>query len=137
MADRLIYSTGRVFAFVSERVPMSVVSGMQGIGLERDGDLIAGVIYEGFNGHNMWTHIAAKSETPWLTRSYLRAIFAYPFVQCGVGRISGYVEASNTAARKFDEHLGFEQEAVLHGAAADGGDVIIYAMPKSRCKYVR
>jgi NifB/MoaA-like Fe-S oxidoreductase len=39
-------------------------------------------------------------------------------------------------AREFDENLGFQQEAVLKGAASDGGDVILYVMRKEDCKYV-
>jgi RimJ/RimL family protein N-acetyltransferase len=136
LADQLVYSTGRVFAYVSERVPLSAVAGMVGMGLERDGDLVAGIIYEGFNGPNIWMHVAGSADKRWLTRSFLRAGFAYPFVQCGVARVSGYVEARNTAARRFDEHLGFTEEARLQGAAADGGDVIIYVMRKENCRYV-
>lgn len=136
MSDQLVFSTGRVFAFVNSLVPLNAVAGMVGIGLERDGEMVAGVIYEGFNGTNIWMHVAAQPGKRWLTRGYLKACFAYPFVQCNVARISGYVNASNTQARRFDEHLGFEEEARLQGAAADGGDVIIYVMRRGTCRYV-
>lgn len=136
MEDNLNYSTGEVFTFVNALTPLSVVSGMVAIGLEKNGALVAGVVYEGINRFNAWMHVAAAPGARWLTRHYLRACFGYPFLTCGVERVRGYVSASNMAARKFDEHLGFEQEAVLHGAAADGSDVIIYVMPKARCKYV-
>jgi RimJ/RimL family protein N-acetyltransferase len=46
------------------------------------------------------------------------------------------VEASNLPARRFDEHLGFQQEAVLQGAASDGGDVILYVMRRENCRYL-
>ena len=136
MAYSLNYSTGAVFTFVNALTPLSVVAGMTAIGLEKNGALVAGVVYEGINRFNAWMHVAATPGARWLTRQYLLACFGYPFITCGVERVRGYVSASNTAARKFDEHLGFEQEAVLHGAAADGSDVIIYVMPKTRCRYV-
>ena len=136
MADSLNYSTGEVFTFVNALTPLSVVAGMTAVGLEKNGALVAGVVYEGINRFNAWMHVAAKPGARWLTRRYLRACFGYPFITCGVERVRGYVSATNTAARKFDEHLGFEQEAVLRGAAADGSDVIIYVMPKARCRYV-
>lgn len=136
MPKTLVYDTQAVFAFVRARVPIFASEGMQAIGLAQDGNLIAGVVFEGFNGHNMWMHVAAQPGAKWLTRAYLQACFAYPFIQCGVSRVSGYVEASNTAAKKFDEHLGFTQEAVLKGAASDGGDAIIYVMHKGSCRYV-
>ena len=134
--DKLVLSASRVLDFVQQQMPLNAVAGMQGIGLERDGELIAGVIFEGANGHNVWMHVAAKPGVRWLTRSYMTACFGYAFVQCGVSRISGYVESRNQAARRFDEHLGFTQEAVLKGAASDGGDVLIYRMLRSECKYV-
>jgi RimJ/RimL family protein N-acetyltransferase len=112
-----------------------MVAGMKGLGLERDGELVAGVLYEGFNHHNVWMHVAAEGKH-WLNRDFLRYCFYYPFVELGVSRVSGYVEASNLAARRFDEHLGFRQEAVLQGAASDGGDVILYVMRRDDCRYL-
>lgn len=135
MNSELVFDLDRVHAFVRERTPINMVSGSQAIGLEKDGELVAGVIYEGFNGHNVWMHVAAESSKRWMTKSYLRACFMYPFHQLGCDRVSGYVEAWNEQARKFDEHLGFRQEAVLKGAASDGGDVILYVMNKQECRY--
>ena len=109
---------------------------MKSIGLERDGVLVAAVVYEGFNGANVWMHVAAQPGSRWMTREYLRYCFAYPFNEMGVKRISGYVSASNAQARRLDEHLGFKPEAVLHGAAPDGGDVILYAMWREDCRYL-
>lgn len=130
-----MYDLDTVYAFVNARVPVIRCSGMQGIGLERHGELVAGVLYEGFNGHHIWMHVAALAGRRWMTRQYLYACFAYPFVQCGVRRVRGSVNASNVEAQRFDEHLGFTREAVLKGAASDGGDVIIYVMEKKDCRY--
>lgn len=136
MANRIVYDSARVFEFVSGIMPVSMVAGMTGIGLERDGVLIAGVLYEGCNGRNVWMHVAAAPGGRWMTRDYLRACFVYPFVILGVDRVSGYVNASNAEAQRLDEHLGFVQEAKLSGAAPDGGDVILYVMWKKDCRYV-
>jgi hypothetical protein len=46
------------------------------------------------------------------------------------------VDASNTDARRFNEHLGFCEEARLIGAAADGGDVLLYVMWKAECRFL-
>jgi RimJ/RimL family protein N-acetyltransferase len=136
MATRIVSDPGRVWAFANEREPIPFVAGMKGLGLERDGELVAGVVYERFNGVNVWAHIAAEPGSKWGTREYLRYCFYYPFVEMGVQRITGYVEASNAQARRLDEHLGFRQEAVLEGAARDGGDVILYVMRRGDCRYV-
>lgn len=136
MTTRIVSDPGRVFAFCKERMPLSLVAGMKGLGLEKDGELVAGVIYEGYNQHNVWMHVAAEPGAKWLNRDFLRYSFHYPFVELGCKRVSGYVEASNSQARRFDEHLGFKQEAVLQGAASDGGDVILYVMWRNDCRYL-
>lgn len=136
MAKRIVSDPGRVWAFVNGKTGVPAVAHMKGIGLEQDGDLIAGVVYEGFTGHNIWMHVAAEPGARWMTREYLRYCFYYPFVECGVGRVSGWVEDSNEAAKRFDEHLGFREEARLKGAARDGGDVILYVMWRKDCRYV-
>lgn len=133
----LVYDTDAVYQFVRQRVPGLDRSGdMRAIGWAAGGALVAGVLYEGFNGFNAWMHVAAVPGARWLRRDYLRACFAYPFRVCGLSRVSGYVEASNLAARRFDEHLGFTEEARLRGAASDGGDVIIYVMRREDCRHV-
>lgn len=136
MATALVYDLDRVHAFVREKTPINMVSGSTAIGLERDGELVAGVVYEGYNGHNVWMHVAAEPSKRWMTKDYLRACFLYPFNVMKCERVSGYVEAWNEVARRFDEHLGFRPEAVLQGAASDGGDVILYVMRREDCRYV-
>jgi RimJ/RimL family protein N-acetyltransferase len=132
----LVYSVPTVLAFVRQHMPFQAVEGMQAIGMKRGGKMKVGVIYEGFTSHNVWMHVAAVPGARWATREFLRAAFAYPFVQLGVQKVRGYVEARNAAARRFDERLGFRPEAVLEGAAEDGGDVILYVMDRSECRYV-
>ena len=133
----LVYDLDRVLPFVQSKTPgLRRCEDMVGIGWEKDDQLLAGVLYEGFNRNNMWILVAAEPTRRWLTREYLRACFAYPFLVCGVKRLSGYVNESNEEARRFDEHLGFREEARLRGAAPDGGDVILYVMWKEWCRYV-
>jgi RimJ/RimL family protein N-acetyltransferase len=141
MSHAFVYDVPRVAAFMRALLPgMRTSEDMVAIGLERcspiESRLIAGVLYEGINPHNAWMHVAAEPGARWLTRAYLKACFAYPFVICGLKRISGYVDACNTAARRFDEHLGFREEARLRGAAADGGDVILYVMWRDECRFL-
>lgn len=135
MAAEIISDPARVWDFVNRQVPVPLAAGMKGLGLVRDGEMVCGVLYEGFNGHNVWMHVAAEPGSRWMVREYLRYCFHYPFNEMGCTRVSGYVEASNSAARRFDEHLGFQREAVLQGAASDGGDVILYVMRKEDCRY--
>lgn len=128
-----------VYSFVREHIEGGVarVEGMRAIGLRRDGELVAGVVYEGYNGRNIWMHVAAIPGARWMSREFLHAVFAYPFDLCKVDRVSGYVNESNLQARRFDEHLGFKEEARLRGAAPDGGDVLVYVMWRDDCRFLR
>lgn len=133
---RLVFDLEPVLAFMRQYQDLSYVEGMRVIGLERDGQLVAGVAYEGFNGRTVWMHVAAVPGARWMSRDYLRACFIYPFVQLGVDAVRGYVSASNKRALEFDKHLGFREEARLEGAAPDGGDVLILVMRREQCRHV-
>ena len=136
MGTQLVYDTDRLVAFVRAYMPFARSEGQVGIGLERAGKLQAAVIYEGINPFNVWMSVAARPGAHWLTRTFLRVGFGYAFVTCGARAVRAYVDASNTRARALDEHLGFQVEAVLQGAAKDGGDVLIYRMLREDCRYV-
>lgn len=137
MSHALDFEVSSVLPFVQGLIPgLAKSDDMRAIGLRHNGQLVAGAVYEGFNGRNLWVHLAGLPGRCWLNRRFLQAGFHYPFVTCGVDRLSGYVAASNTDARRFDEHVGFQEEARLKGAAPDGGDVIIYVMWRKDCRYV-
>ena len=133
---RIITDTQRVLAFYNSIMHLSESADMSAIGLERRGALVAGVVYQGFNGRNIWAHIAAIPGKQWLNRAFLPACFAYPFSQCGVDRISLTVEDCNTASMRFVEHMGFRRETQITGASADGGDTLVYVMRKSDCRFI-
>lgn len=137
MATKLINDDERIYRFMLDRdVTLIRSAGQQGIGVERNGELVGAVMYDEYNGPNIWMHVAGTDGIRWATKDFVRAVFRYPFEQLGCTRITGWVEASNEKARRLDENLGFEQEAILSGAARDGGDVIIYRMKKEDCRFL-
>jgi hypothetical protein len=105
--------------------------------VDSSGDPIGGTFIESSNGANCWMHCAGLPGRMWITRRFLFEAFAYPFLQLGCTRATGWVEASNIAARRLDEHLGFEIDARLKGAARDGGDVFLYVMWRDKCRFLR
>lgn len=106
------------------------------IGLERDGNIQAACIYNCYSGADIAIHIAAVPGRRWLTRSYICACFAYPFLQLGVRRLTGYVPSKNTDALRLDLHLGFTQEGVMRHALWDD-DIIVLGMLKEECRFIR
>lgn len=101
------------------------------IGLERDGEIIAGVTYEHYMGGSVSCHIAAEH----LTREFLWFVFYYPFEQLKVNKILAIVDDANVKAIKFDEHLGFQLEHIIEGAGSSGS-LRIYSMNKMQCKFL-
>ena len=97
--------------------------------------LVAGVLYEDWNGANITGHVAAVPGRHWLNREFLWYAFYYPFEQLKVKRITGTVPSNNLEAQRFDESLGFELEATLKDAHPEG-DILIYRMTKDKCRWL-
>lgn len=125
----------RVCQFVSERMGVSSWSAATSIGLEEDGALIAGVVFDYYNGASICMHVAAIGRR-WMTRDYLWYCFHYPFNELKVKRITGLVPESNLDARRFDENLGFKLETRLTDAHPDG-DVLVYKMTREDCRFLQ
>lgn len=101
-----------------------------------DGDHVhAAVVYEHFSRANCNVHVASDGSRRWLTRRFLVTVFAYPFLQCGLRRITGLVPASNLNALHFDLKLGFEVEGVMRHALPDD-DMIILGMLRETCPFI-
>lgn len=107
----------------------------EAIGLERDGDLLAVVVYNLWSGADIAMHVAAMPGRRWMTRAFLRAVFRYPFVQLECQRVTGYVPASNADALRFDRHLGFVEEGRMREALPNGEDVIVLGLLKRECRW--
>lgn len=125
----------RVVAFVESqigkiRVPCTAV------GLEDNGVIIAGAIYERFNGHNVFFHGCSDSTKRWATPGFIRALMHHPFVSIGAPRMTTIVAASNHQALAFDDALGFREEGRLAQAAHDGSDAIYLTIWKHECKWL-
>lgn len=133
--DTIDYSTDRVFEFVRSHVPQLERSeNMRAMGLVRGGEIIAGVVFEGFNGVNLWMHAALRDGHA-LTRYFVAMVLAYPFKVCQAARLSAQVAASNARCLRAARHLGFQEEARLSGAAQDGGDLLMLVLRRQGCRY--
>lgn len=106
----------------------------EAIGLERDGELVAVVVYNLYSQCDIAMHVAAEPGRRWMTRAFLRTVFRYPFVQLECRRVTGFVPAKNFDAQRFDEHIGFTREGLMREALPDD-DVIVYGMLERECRW--
>lgn len=119
-----------------ERIPYVEEWGPhEAIGLERNGQLIAGTVYDHYTISNVNMSFAAMPGRQWLTRTYLQAMFRYPFVQLGVRRVTGLIASKNVDSLRFAAHLGATVDGVMKDALPDD-DLVIMGILRARCKYV-
>ena len=126
----------RVIDWVAPRIDETEMQGAIGIGLEEDGELIAGVVFNHYTGPSIMMHVAAEPGRRWLTKNFLWRCFAYPFLQLQCNRITGLVRVDNLEAQRFDEHLGFKREGLVRKACTDGTDMILYGMLREECRWL-
>lgn len=105
------------------------------MGMEEEGEITAGVLFDSYNGASVCMHVAANPGKRWMNREMLWYAFAYPFLQLRVKKILGIVASADHHTRKFDEHLGFVLEATLKDAHPQG-DLLLYTMTREQCRWL-
>lgn len=105
------------------------------IGLEKGGQLIAGVVFDTWLGNSIAMHVAGEGGH-WMTREFAKVCFTYAFIQLKVKKVLGFVDSTNTKARRYDEHLGFQLEHVIKDAGKFG-DICIYSMTADQCRFIK
>lgn len=131
----IVQDDERVGRWVVEKAGGRWSEGNQAIGIERNGKLVVGVMYDGFTGSNISMHFRCDDPAA-TTRFFYRIAFDYPFNVCHVKRITGLVNTNNLKAQAINEKLGFTREAVLENYFPDG-DAIIYRMYRHDCRWLR
>ena len=106
--------------------------GSQAIGLERDGGIAAGIIYEDWNGASIVCHIAIRGRA---NKQFLLAISEFAFNTCAVHKIIAPVYSSNEKAMTMVRKMGFVKEGILRNAEPNG-DIVLWTLTKSQCKYL-
>ena len=96
------------------------------IGIKKDDELIAGLVYHDATARNIQISMASTSPL-WCTKKTLRYIFGYPFLQLKVARVTVCTHADNEKMRSLALRLGFQQEGILRDGYEDG-DMIVYGM---------
>lgn len=90
-------------------------------------ELVAGVVFNGYEHPNILMHIAADRMTP----GFIAAVMHYPFIQLRVTRVTGLIAKRNKKSRRFAEHLGAKLEGVMEKASVNG-DVCVYGLMAER-----
>ena len=102
----------------------------QAIGqVNSQGELVAGIVYERFNGASITGHLAIDPNT-YLTRQFLWAIADYPFRQQKAKVLVASVCSTNEKALALDYKLGFKKQATIEGGTVEGDLLILTLRPE-------
>lgn len=105
------------------------------LGVVRGGRLRGVVVYDVFTPADCRMHSASDGSRRWLSLEALIRFFAYPFIQCGLRRVTAVVPATNAHALTFNRKLGFQYEGYCPKAFPDD-DAVIMGMTRDRCRFI-
>jgi RimJ/RimL family protein N-acetyltransferase len=104
-------------------------------GVERDGELVGGILVDSFNGASACLHIAGSGKY-WMPRDFLPCVFTYCFVQCGLNVVIGIMSSWNTQAIRFARNVGFVEKYRIPDAVPNG-DMVILTMTREQCRWIK
>jgi hypothetical protein len=131
-----VFDHARIGQWVTEKAGGKYQNGNVCIGIEKDGELVVGVMYDGYTGENGSISMHWRVDDPKaVTRLFYWMAFDYPFNHAKVRRITGLVDSSNTRAIRVDEKLGFKCEARLESYFPKG-DALVFRLFKDECRFL-
>jgi RimJ/RimL family protein N-acetyltransferase len=113
----VIVTDERVARFVSDKLGFTLCPPFTAMGLEKDGEIVAGAVFNHFEGADLHVTVAGSG---W-TRGFLVAVGTYVFDQLGCERMTAITCCPEVMG--FAERLGGKREGVLRrhfGPSKDG-----------------
>jgi len=92
--------------------------------------------YTAFIGKTCQMHMV-NLKGGYTPKKLLKASFDYPFNQLGIEKAFGIVNSNNVKAIQYDQKLGFKEAVRFAGMHDDGGDLVVFEMDKTDCRWIR
>jgi hypothetical protein len=121
-----------VVEWVAHQIGATFSEHAHGIGWRRDGEITCGAVYEGWNGVNIYVHLAKMRGTKF-PAAFIAAFVDYPFNQLEARRMSAVIASTNFQSLAFAEKLGARLEGVMP-EATQGGDLHVYGLLREHAK---
>lgn len=125
-----------LWSFVNSRLGTPLSSDLRLIGLVAGDCLRAVAAYNAWVGRTCCFHGAIDDPSA-ITRTFLRAIFEYPFEKCDVSHMFSLVSSENQRSINFCTRSGFKEVQRLVGAGEDGHDMVVLMLQRNECKWLR
>lgn len=138
VGDVIFGADRQVAGWVASRIPdFEASASARALGVIKGSHLVAGVVFERWNGVHIEAAIAAEPRASWADRKTLRSLFHYPFVTLDCLAISVSVPVSNLLSLNLATKLGFEPEALIKYAAHDGSALVVLKMLRENCRWIK
>jgi RimJ/RimL family protein N-acetyltransferase len=125
----VIVSNEAVARFVSERCGIALCPPYTTLGIERDGRIVAGVIFHCFEGPSVHITVAGEGWTP----GFIRKVGAYVFEQLGCLRMTITTEQDSVA--KLACKAGGQVEGCLRDQFGEGRDGWVVGILRDEWRY--
>ena len=125
----MIATDERVARFVGERIDAIIYPPFTCMGIERNGEIIGGAVFNCFTGHDVEVTVAGRG---W-SRGFFKAVGEYVFNQLGCVRIQITTEQENIAS--VSERMGGKREGVLRDKFGRGRDGIVIGILESEYRF--
>lgn len=140
--DGVLYGADELVAgFVAERIERARGRGFGpcvALGHMRQNALVGGVVFHNFQPLDGDIEMSlAFDQPPRPSRATLRRLFAFPFAQLGLARITIRISAGHEPVRKLALGYGFEPEGVRKAAYLGTHDELILGMMRERCRWLQ
>ena len=109
-------------------------SDARAIGMASNGEIRFAAIYDDWSDVGCLFHFASDGKPNWFTREMAIRCFAYPFMQCGLRRMSALISLYNRPAVQFTMRFGgWKHEGTLRKAGLDGEDLLLFGLLREDC----
>lgn len=119
----------RVARFVGAHINAIIYPPFTCMGIERDGQIIGGVVFNCFTGHDLEVTVAG---TGW-TRGFFKAVGEYVFRQLGCIRMQ--ITTEQEAIARVSERMGGRREGVLRDKFGRGRDGIVIGVLEQEYRF--
>ncbi len=113
-------------------LPLTYSEDMRGV--RNDGAM---VVYDHWTPAAVQVHIYSRGPAYLFKRDFLRAVFGYPFKQCGRRKLVAVTPANATASLAVSRALGFRETYRIKDGWDVGVDMIVKEMTREECRYLR
>jgi RimJ/RimL family protein N-acetyltransferase len=125
----VIVTDDRVALFISEKVGKSFFPPFTCMGLEKDGEIVSGVLLNCFEKPDLHVSVAGS----WFPRSFLREVGRYVFEQLGFERATIITEQPKVV--RLAERLGGEVEGMLRNHFGHGRSAFVVGILKEDYRF--